>query len=245
MLYPRYTQLIINYVFGIYLEVLKRFLELPKRFLEPYQFAYNDDHVAKMFATGDKVLKVVGLPVELLTEDIKRTAAYQDYMDEYKRLDSLMIQPSLVASTNGLIGYLAPLDYEQHQDNTTRDLVVVNIDDEILTEQVAYMDEGEDIEADLFADTMMLSQPIPSPRNEKKQKSIPTPPRSIRSDLSLDKAKFVQLTDTQDTSSEVLRKSYLKGIMKKINDAVYVAIPRISINATNDQLKDNLPKIIS
>nr|GFD24652.1 hypothetical protein [Tanacetum cinerariifolium] len=39
--------------------------------------------------------------------------------------------------------------------------------------------------------------------------------------------------------------SDLPGILKKIDDALHTADPKISIGATNDHLKDNLPKIIS
>nr|GEZ82769.1 hypothetical protein [Tanacetum cinerariifolium] len=39
--------------------------------------------------------------------------------------------------------------------------------------------------------------------------------------------------------------SDLPGILKKIDDALHIADPKISIGATNDHLKDNLPKIIS
>ncbi|GJV54457.1 hypothetical protein Tco_1450198, partial [Tanacetum coccineum] len=37
----------------------------------------------------------------------------------------------------------------------------------------------------------------------------------------------------------------LPGILKKIDDALHIVVPKISIGATNDHLKDNLPKIIS
>ncbi|GJW47536.1 hypothetical protein Tco_0079182 [Tanacetum coccineum] len=39
--------------------------------------------------------------------------------------------------------------------------------------------------------------------------------------------------------------SDLLGILKKIDDALLIVVPKISIGATNDHLKDNLPKIIS
>ncbi|GKC16471.1 hypothetical protein Tco_1013253 [Tanacetum coccineum] len=85
MLYPRYTKLIINHVFGTYPVV-------PKHFLESYHYVYNNDPVAKMFATGEKVPKVVGLLAKLLTDDIKRTVAYQDYVD-YQPNPSPRLEP--------------------------------------------------------------------------------------------------------------------------------------------------------
>ncbi|GKE98947.1 hypothetical protein Tco_0022298, partial [Tanacetum coccineum] len=75
-------------------------------------------------------------------------------------------------------------------------------------------------------------------RNENMHTPIPTPPRCFRNDLSSDKATFVELTDNQDTISEVLCMSDLSRILKKINDAIHVVVPKISIDATNDHLKD-------
>nr|GFA55155.1 hypothetical protein [Tanacetum cinerariifolium]GFA55165.1 hypothetical protein [Tanacetum cinerariifolium] len=69
--------------------------------------------------------------------------------------------------------------------------------------------------------------------------------RSLRNDLSSDKATFLELTDNLDTISEVLRRSDLPGILKKIDDALYVVVPKISIDANNVHLKDNLINIIS
>ncbi|GJR15754.1 hypothetical protein Tco_0798406 [Tanacetum coccineum] len=77
------------------------------------------------------------------------------------------------------------------------------------------------------------------------QTPIPTPPRSFRNYLSLDKATFVELTDNHDTISVVLRTNDLPRIWKKSNDALHVAVPKISISATNDHLKDTFLKIIS
>nr|GEV92042.1 reverse transcriptase [Tanacetum cinerariifolium] len=58
-------------------------------------------------------------------------------------------------------------------------------------------------------------------RNEKMQTPIPTPPRSFRNDLSLDKETFEELPDNQDTISEVIRNSDLPGILNKFDDALH------------------------
>nr|GEY98950.1 hypothetical protein [Tanacetum cinerariifolium] len=202
-------------------QTLFKVLNLPKRFVEPYHYVYNDDPVAKMFATGAKV--------------------QEDYVEEYGRLDFLIIQPSSVAFTQWTHRTLrAP-------SNTTQDLIVYRIDIQILVEQDELMDEGEYVEANMFVDDMVLSQPILDTSletwNEKMQTPIPTPPRSFRNDLSLDKATFVELTESRYYLR--IRMSYLPGILKKINDALHVAVLKISIDATNDHLRDNILRIIS
>ncbi|GKA44427.1 hypothetical protein Tco_0737151 [Tanacetum coccineum] len=148
-----------------------------------------------------------------------------------------------------IVPFITSGDYDKHQVNTTRDLVIVNVDDAIPTKQVEQMDVGEDVEADYddhIDHTLIIIEKTGSSetRNEKKT-PISTPPRSIRSNLSLHKATFMELMDNQYTISEVLRMSDLLGITKKINDALYVALQRISIDVTNDHLKDNLQKMIS
>ncbi|GJS62034.1 hypothetical protein Tco_0656818 [Tanacetum coccineum] len=64
-------------------------------------------------------------------------------------------------------------------------------------------------------------------RNEKMQTPIPSHPRSLRKDLSLDKAIVEELT----------------GIMEKVDVVLYDIVPKISPNATNDLIDDNLPRI--
>ncbi|GJY58608.1 hypothetical protein Tco_0458500 [Tanacetum coccineum] len=101
--------------------------------------------------------------------DIMRTEAYQDYVEEYGRLDFLMIQPSPVVSTQwthrtlsapSLILLALWFLYEMHPVNTTQELIVHKIDDQIPAEQDEQMDEGEYVEANTFIDDMVLSQPI-------------------------------------------------------------------------------------
>nr|GEX51098.1 signal peptide peptidase-like 2 [Tanacetum cinerariifolium] len=108
---------------------------------EVIRFKIDQHEVAKMFATGVKIQKVVGLPVDLLTEDIRQTKTYQEFVEGY-------IQPSPVTSTQGTHRTLsAPRSPEQKI-----------VDDAIPAEQCEQMDEVENVKADMFADTVMLSQ---------------------------------------------------------------------------------------
>ncbi|GKA59629.1 hypothetical protein Tco_0758942 [Tanacetum coccineum] len=131
-----------------------------------------------------------------------------------------------IKSMPDLIGFVVHVitsaEYELHPVNTTQDLIVDRIDEVIPAEK-------GNLET----------------RNEKMQTPIHTPPRSFRNYLSSDKATFVELTDNHDTISVVLRTSDLPRILKKSNDALHVAVPKISIIATNDHLKDTFLKIIS
>ncbi|GJU49633.1 hypothetical protein Tco_1219188 [Tanacetum coccineum] len=193
------------------------------------------------------VQKVVRLPVDLLIEDIRRTEAYQEYVEEYARLDVLMIQPSLVMSTQGTHrtlsapSFVVPIttsaEYELHPVNTIQDLIIHRIDDAIPTEQGEQIDEGENVKADMFTDTMMLSQLIPGTNLE---------PRSNKKNLEEIIDEDDDMTDNDDHIDQKRKDgSNLPGILKKIDDALHVIVSKISIDATNDHLKDSLLKIIS
>ncbi|GKB24115.1 hypothetical protein Tco_0863516 [Tanacetum coccineum] len=61
-------------------------------------------------------------------------------------------------------------------------------------------------------------------RTEKMQIHIPSPPGSIKTDLSSDK--------------EI-------GIMKEVNEALREIVPKLTTSTTNDRMKDNLPKMVN
>ncbi|GJX55091.1 hypothetical protein Tco_0284988 [Tanacetum coccineum] len=241
----------------------------------------NVDPIAKMFATGERVQEVVGIPVGLLTEDIKRIEAYHDYVDGTLSAPRSPKLKSILQKFKGkIIGEsseprkplrikdnhpkAAPISFTVHV-LTSTEIERHQVDDAILTEQVEQMVEGKDVEADTFADTTInddddmidnvdhddqaLTRKKKSgsseTRNAKMHTPIPTPPRSPRINLSSDKEPLLELTDTQDMFSEVLRRSDLADIMQKIDDALCAAVPWIAIIATNEHLKDNLLVIFS
>ncbi|GJY23619.1 hypothetical protein Tco_0397277 [Tanacetum coccineum] len=69
-------------------------------------------------------------------------------------------------------------DYELHPVNRTEDLIVHKIIDPIPTEQVELMDEK--VEANMFVDDMVLSQPIPGTRQD--FNSTPKSMKKMRTD---------------------------------------------------------------
>ncbi|GJY52544.1 hypothetical protein Tco_0443391 [Tanacetum coccineum] len=92
-----------------------------------------------------------------------------------------------------------------------------------------------DSHADYTSDSHMTpyDQSRPS-RKKTKTKSKPKPEKVNR-----------KSTQVNPEAKKVLRMSDLPGILKKIDDALHVVVPKIFIDATNYHLKDNLPKIIS
>ncbi|GKC58506.1 hypothetical protein Tco_1086104 [Tanacetum coccineum] len=66
-------------------------------------------------------------------------------------------------------------------------------------------------------------------RTEKMQTPIPSPSRTPRKDLSLDKAITEELT----------------GIKEKVGEVLHDIVPKIALNATKDRSEDNLPWIVA
>ncbi|GJW84197.1 hypothetical protein Tco_0157342 [Tanacetum coccineum] len=104
-------------------------------------------------------------------------------------------------------------------------------------------------------------------KTEKMQTTIPSPPRSLRKDLSSDKAIVKELTisvtstSTPTTSSQIRAKLISKkyshiprdfhrtcrhqGFMIKVDKVLHEIIPHIASKATNDLIDDNLPRVIA
>ncbi|GKC93804.1 hypothetical protein Tco_1159246 [Tanacetum coccineum] len=220
---------------------------VPKLFVELYHYVYNDDLVAKMFATSAKVQEVIGHPVELQTEDIMRTEAYQVCVEEYGRSPKpksmfQKLKEKIVGELSEpqkpiqikvkhpqpdplsfVIHVTTSTEYELHLSNKENPKKVVDEDDEMT-------DDDDHIDHTLIRNKKTGSMET---RNGKVQTPIPTPPRFFRNDLSSNKATFMELMDNLDTISEVLRTSDLPGILKKVDDALHVVVPKISIDATN------------
>ncbi|GJZ07547.1 hypothetical protein Tco_0541340 [Tanacetum coccineum] len=76
--YPCYVKLIINHVFGTYLNI-------PKRVKEPYHYIRDGDPILNMFTTSNpSTVPAIRIPDELLTDNIKDTEAYKDCDADYK-----------------------------------------------------------------------------------------------------------------------------------------------------------------
>ncbi|GKE28521.1 hypothetical protein Tco_1443905 [Tanacetum coccineum] len=101
-------------------------------------------------------------------------------------------------------------------------------------------------------------------RKEKMQTPIPSPHRSTRTNLSLDKTIYEELmvnvsptpaTTSQDPSKcqgfmikqlekKFVTKCEFQGIKENVDKVLHEIIPQIASNATNDIIEDNLPRVI-
>ncbi|GKC64357.1 hypothetical protein Tco_1096955 [Tanacetum coccineum] len=193
-----------------------------------------------MFATGDKVQEIVRFPSELLIKDNKKTEAYRDYVDEFQGLDVLMIQPPPVVSTQGthrtlsapkppkprstphklkgeVVGELSEpkkplrIKFKAKQPEYEKQVVVVVVQDAILTEEVEKILEGYNEEVDTFDDTIMLSQE--NPRTRLEPWSNKENPEKIVHD------------DENDNDDHALTRKKILGSSKTRNEQMQTPIP--------------------
>nr|GEW76637.1 hypothetical protein [Tanacetum cinerariifolium] len=90
-------------------------------------------------------------------------------------------------------------------------------------------DDNDDDDHDVHA--LICSQVTGSLeiRTEKMHTPILSPPRSPRTDLSLDMAIAQELT----------------GIEEKVDEALKYIVPKLAMTATNDLINDTLPRIVA
>ncbi|GJZ91580.1 hypothetical protein Tco_0663507 [Tanacetum coccineum] len=90
--YPRFTKL-------INADIMAKYESIPKRLEEDYHSIKDDTPLVNVYTTGKVTMKGMLIPDDLLTNVIRDTQAYKDYVEKYGGVEVLMIQPELVEST--------------------------------------------------------------------------------------------------------------------------------------------------
>ncbi|GKB02593.1 hypothetical protein Tco_0830682 [Tanacetum coccineum] len=277
--YPRFTKLII-------VDLIEKYESIPKRLEEEYHTIKDDTPLVSVYTTGEVIVRGMQIPNDLLTDAIRDTQAYKDYVEKYERVEVPTIQPEPVESTQGMhrkprATRTPKLDVERDEiieatqlrltlDKTAKvyeeQQNVAAVVKKILEEDVENLIEGEDeSDGDEFADTEIVDDDDDRKneddkhddakddddnddddhddhslirtwktgssgiRTEKMKTPIPSPPRSPRIDLSLDKAIDEELID----------------IIKKVNESLKEIIPKLATSTTNDLINDNIPKLVT
>nr|GEV89985.1 hypothetical protein [Tanacetum cinerariifolium] len=186
----------------------------------------------------------MGIPDELLTEEIKQTDAYKTYTTEFAIVVPI-IQPQLVESSQGTHKTLrAPRPLNPN--NTSKRRRSQDKGSLMLLRFRLGNDDG----ANEFAEEMILRQEIPTlgSRESKgmtegkgieeiRNTPIATPNRSLRNDLSSDNVELWELTTEQPTSSAASppmivskRKKHLLHVVKRMSKQHYYMLKIIRMN---------------
>nr|GEU72765.1 hypothetical protein [Tanacetum cinerariifolium] len=233
----------------------------PNRLEEEYHAIKDDTSLVSVYTTG------------------------KDYVEEFGRVDVLMIQPEPIESTQGMHRIPRatrtpnPVDVVQKKRKGTpaagetsspRQHKLVSTTPPPLKEDEEKIVEGEDDDFDVtnFDDRYslimkkILTRVIGSLkfRTEKMQTHIPSPYISPRKDLSSDKAIAKELrvlvSPTPATSSQRCLKqisnrytripqALRRMCRQKVDFILHDIVPKIALNATNDLINDNLPRIVA
>ncbi|GJT97199.1 hypothetical protein Tco_1092717 [Tanacetum coccineum] len=92
--YPYFIKLIIP-------NLMKKFLNIPKRIEEDYHFIKDDIPLVSMYTTGDVRVRGMLISDEFLTEEIYATDDFKEYETVFMNIDVPMNQPQPVVSTQG------------------------------------------------------------------------------------------------------------------------------------------------
>nr|GEY96054.1 hypothetical protein [Tanacetum cinerariifolium] len=178
------------------------------------------------------MIRGMQIPNDLLTDEIKDIHVYKDYVVEFEGVEVPTIQPES--------------DDDKHDDVK---------DDE-------KKDDDDNDDDDDYADhSLIRTQKTGSLKimTEKMQTPIPSPPISIRIDLSSDKAiteeSTVSNTPMSDVPSQNLnqptssRRTHLQGVTtrmckRQVNEALKEIVPKLATSATNYLIKDNLLRLV-
>ncbi|GKE04132.1 hypothetical protein Tco_1396150 [Tanacetum coccineum] len=93
--YPRFTKLII-------VDLIEKYESIPKRLEEEYHTIKDDTPLVSVYTTGEVIVRGMQIPNDLLTDAIRDTQAYKDYVEKYERVEVPTIQPEPVESTQGM-----------------------------------------------------------------------------------------------------------------------------------------------
>ncbi|GKB11001.1 hypothetical protein Tco_0844924 [Tanacetum coccineum] len=143
--YPRFTKLIIA-------DIMEKYESIPKRLEEEYHIIKDDAALVNVYTTREVTVRGMQIPNDLLTDAIRDTRAYKDYVEKYEVVVVPTIQPERVESTQGK--YRTPKASRRANPNVNIDAV----EKKILEEDVKKLVEGEgESDEDDFANTILLS----------------------------------------------------------------------------------------
>ncbi|GJT94409.1 hypothetical protein Tco_1089927 [Tanacetum coccineum] len=191
---------------------------------------------------------------KLLDEDVEKLVEGNDESDGNDFADTVLL------SDEYSVDRLEPGSQKENLENNDED--DDDDDDEKKDEKHDDANDDDDDNDDRDNHALIKTQRTGSSeiRSEKMQTPIPSPLRSLKTDLSLDKEIDKELmvsvsptpdATTQDQSKPISRRyTHIYGavkriILEKVNESLKEIVPNITTSATNDLIKDNLPRLVT
>ncbi|GKB53642.1 zinc finger, CCHC-type containing protein [Tanacetum coccineum] len=219
----------------------EKYISIAKRHDEEYHTIKDDTLLCNMYTTKEVTLRAMQILDELLTDEIKQTHAYKDYVTVYGRVKVPTIQPKPVESTKGTITTPNPELAKKKKKGKQ-----IAVHDDAKTNEDK--DDDDHINHALNKTRRMGSSEV---RTKKMQTPIPSPPSSIRTRLSLDKTIAKELTNEQTTryhdatnEEDISANNYFKNIIENVDESLKEILPKLATSATNELVQQNLLSLI-
>ncbi|GJW60922.1 hypothetical protein Tco_0110257, partial [Tanacetum coccineum] len=194
--YPRFTKLIIA-------NLMKKFPSIPQRLDEDYHSIKDDIPLVSVYSTRNVLFRGMLILDAFLTDEIRATDDYAEYKTVFVKFAASMLNDDVDDSGNRL-------EPGSHKENPE------HVDDDDENEKEKKHEKKDDVEdkdnADHTDHALVGTQEMGSLeiRKEQTQTPIPTPSRSPRINLSLDKKIVQELTDTASPSTATTSKDPYK-----------------------------------
>ncbi|GJU35042.1 hypothetical protein Tco_1183396 [Tanacetum coccineum] len=264
-----------------------REISIPQLLEEKYHYIKDDIPLVSVYTMGNVTVRGMLIPDEFFTNDIRATKdttpispLSNDIEREEESYASRFVDSVFQDDDDDSGNRIEPGSHKEHPETVDDD------DENEKEKEKKDNDNDDDVSDDHTDQTLDKTQETGSleTRNAKTQTPIPSPYRSLRTNLSSDKTISKELTDNvspstattsqgqsktrrisskythipqalhkickhQDIMIKQIEKKFVTNcdfhaIHKNVDNIFHDVIPKIALNATNDIIEDNLPKVI-
>ncbi|GKB56623.1 hypothetical protein Tco_0912809 [Tanacetum coccineum] len=187
------------------------------------------DKTAKAYKEQHKVAEVED---KILEDDVDKFVEGEEDDDGTEFADTVLLID---------VDFSDKLDPRSHKDK----LEEINDDDDD-NQKDGKKDDDDDNDDNDHDDHALIRTRVTGSseiRTKKMQIPIPSPPRSLRTDLSSDKAINQELTNSVTPTPATLSQDQSKPTSSRRTNLL--GIPKLTVSTTNDHIKESLPKMVT
>nr|GEU40108.1 hypothetical protein [Tanacetum cinerariifolium] len=246
--YPRFIKLIVS-------DLMKKFLNIPKRLEEDYHSIKDDVPLVSVYTTGNVIVRGILILNAFLTAEIRETYAFKEYETVFMKVAILMNQPQLVISTQGTHRVTpsahrsptvsaSPLESKKKKQITRESSspsksLKITIKQEKLVEKDDDDDSKDRIESKTHKDNPEVVVDDDDKEREKQDDEMGSLEKLTDTVLNPTISTFKHSTVKKRISSKY---SYIPGALCRM--CRHQVVPQIDENVTNDLIKTNLKPFI-
>ncbi|GJZ34964.1 hypothetical protein Tco_0580781 [Tanacetum coccineum] len=182
-----------------------------------------------------------------LIEATQLSLAKSKTAKEYESQQNVSLVDDIILKEN--VEKLVKGDKESDGDDFVDTMILSDEDPDTRLHDDAKTNEDKDDDDDHINHALNKTRRMGSSevRTKKMQTPIPSPPSSIRTRLSLDKAIAKELMNEQTTryhdatnEEDICANNYFKNIIEKVDESLEEILPKLATSATNELVQQNL-----